>query len=67
MYPQVSVSQHLPLQPPMTKKQAADYFQVSEWTIDRWRAEGRLKCFKCGGTVRFRREWLEDFLTKKRA
>ncbi len=56
---------HQPMQPPLTKKQVADFLQVSERTIDRWRAEGRLQCFKYRGTVRFRPEWVEELLTRK--
>jgi excisionase family DNA binding protein len=62
---QTQVNAPPPIQPPMTKKQVADFFQVSERTIDRWRAEGRLPYFKYRGTVRFRSEWVDELLTKK--
>ncbi len=57
--------QQRPVQPPLTKKQVADFLQVSERTIDRLRAEGKLKCFKFKGMVRFRMEWVDELLTRK--
>ena len=52
------------LEQPLTKTQAAKWLQVSERTIDRLRAEGRLKCFKHKGMVRFKPEWVNDLLTR---
>lgn len=49
----------------MTKREAAEFFQISERTLDRWRAEGVLKCFKHRGTVRFDRQYLASVLTRK--
>jgi excisionase family DNA binding protein len=49
----------------LTKRQAAERFQVSTRTLDRWRAAGLLPAFKVGGTVRFRPADLERFLKKK--
>lgn len=49
----------------MTKQDAAKFFQVSERTLDRWRAEGWLKSFKHGNTVRFSKDYLTSVLTKK--
>ncbi len=48
----------------MTKKQLAEYLQVTERTIDRMRKEG-LPCFKVATNIRFNKqkviEWLEKF------
>jgi Helix-turn-helix domain len=49
----------------LTKRETAAFFAVSERTIDRWRAEGLLPCFKLHGTVRFDRGKLEKLLTGK--
>jgi predicted site-specific integrase-resolvase len=49
----------------MTKEQAARFLQISERTLDRWRAEGFLRCFKHKGTVRFDPKYLESVLAKQ--
>lgn len=49
----------------LTKQQVAEWLQVSERTIDRLRAEGKLKSFKYKGTVRFKFEWIDELLTRK--
>lgn len=38
----------------LTTKQLAEYLGVSERTIRRWCAEGRIKSIRIGRTVRFR-------------
>lgn len=50
---------------PLTKQEAAKFFQVSERTLDRWRAEGFIKCFKHGNTVRFDPQHLAAVIDKK--
>ena len=41
-------------EPLLTPKQLADYLQVSERSIRRWCAEGRIKAVRIERTVRFR-------------
>ncbi|TWU33807.1 helix-turn-helix transcriptional regulator [Novipirellula artificiosorum] len=56
-----------PSQKLLTKKDAAEYFSVSERTIDRWLLEGTLPeaaRVNIGGTVRFRLSVLEDHISK---
>jgi predicted site-specific integrase-resolvase len=47
----------------MTKRQTAQFFQVSERTIDRWYRDGTLPAnakVVIGGTVRFRVDVITD-------
>src|SRR4051794_13408555 len=51
----------------LTKKQAAEQFQVSERTLDRWRAAGFVKAFKVGSTVRVLVEELAGAWRRRRS
>lgn len=53
------------MQKPLTKQEAARFFQVSERTLDRWRAEGLIRAFKFGNTVRFDPQHLAAVIDKK--
>lgn len=47
-----------------TAKQACKYMKVSRRTLSRYVEEGLLKCSKPVGQLRFRREWLDEFLER---
>lgn len=49
----------LPYRNWLTKKQVADYFSVSEKTIERWDATGRLHSLKEGRVRRYHPDYLE--------
>jgi excisionase family DNA binding protein len=48
----------------MTKREVADFFGISERTLDRWRHEGIIDAFKMGGIVRFRAEAVDAAVLK---
>jgi len=50
----------------LTREQAADYFQVSEDTLDRWAKAGKLRPFKEGATVRYVFADIEAFVEQSR-
>ena len=50
----------------MTTKEAAEYLQISEWTLGRWRRAGEgPKSHKLGRQVRYRRQDLEIWIRKQ--
>ncbi len=59
-----SQKQQANLKPLATKKQAANFFQISERSIDNLREKGVLKGIKIGNQIRF--NWSElDALSQK--
>ena len=48
----------------MTKREVADFFGISERTLDRWRREGTIDAIKMGGIVRFREEAVDAAILK---
>lgn len=55
----------------ITIKEVSDYLKVAEKTVYRMAAEGKIPAFKVGGSWRFRRhevqEWLENQRNNKQA
>lgn len=47
-----------------TRKEVADYFNVSLWTIDSWVRSKKIKCFKVQNIVRFSEKQLNEFIEK---
>lgn len=47
----------------LTTKQAAAYANVHKVTLWRWSKRG-LKCAKINGVVRFRADWLDEFIER---
>jgi excisionase family DNA binding protein len=50
----------------ITIKEVADFLQIAEKTIYRLAAEGRIPAFKVGGSWRFNRKEIEEWLEKQR-
>ena len=50
----------------ITIKEVADFLQIAEKTIYRLAAEGKIPAFKVGGSWRFKRKEIEDWLEKQR-
>jgi len=50
----------------ITIKEVADFLQIAEKTIYRLAAEGKIPAFKVGGSWRFKRNEIEDWLEKQR-
>ena len=50
----------------ITIKEDADFLQIAEKTIYRLAAEGKIPAFKVGGSWRFKRKEIEDWLEKQR-
>jgi excisionase family DNA binding protein len=50
----------------LTRRDAASYARLSEATIGREARRGRLRCAKVGGrrALRFRREWIDEWLAR---
>lgn len=49
-----------------TTKQAADYLNLSDLTLRKWRWEGKLPKFvKLGGKVLYRKQDLDDFIVQQ--
>jgi excisionase family DNA binding protein len=50
----------------LTRRDAAAYARLSEATIGREARHGRLRCAKVGGrrALRFRREWIDEWLAR---
>jgi excisionase family DNA binding protein len=49
----------------LTLKDVAEYLKLAEKTAYRLAAEGRLPGFKVGGSWRFRRQELEDWIAEQ--
>lgn len=49
----------------MTRKQLADFLQVTEKTVDRMRKEG-MPCFKVASNIRFNKEKVIEWLEQNR-
>jgi excisionase family DNA binding protein len=49
----------------LTIKQVAEKLQVSEITIRRWLSNGTIAAIKLPQGIRFRPEWLENWLDKR--
>ncbi|RYD55652.1 MAG: DNA-binding protein [Sphingobacteriales bacterium] len=47
---------------PLTRKQAADFFNISLPTLSTWVSEGRVKAHRTGGRVYFKRSDLDEAL-----
>lgn len=50
----------------ITIKEVADFLHIAEKTIYRLAAEGKIPAFKVGGSWRFKRKEIEDWLEKQR-
>jgi excisionase family DNA binding protein len=50
----------------ITIKEVADFLQIAEKTIYRLAAEGKIPAFKVGGSWRFNRKEIEEWLEKQR-
>lgn len=50
----------------LTLKQVAEYLQLAEKTTYRLAAEGKLPGFKVGGSWRFKREDLEQWIEQQK-
>lgn|SRR5215813_6987077 len=46
----------------LTTAEAAVYLRISEWTLRHWVSDRKIKFFKVGNRVRFRRAHLDRFL-----
>src|SRR5262245_15493147 len=46
----------------LTTAEAAVYLRISEWTLRHWVSDRKIKFFKIGNRVRFRRAHLDRFL-----
>lgn len=51
----------------MTLKEVADYLKLAEKTAYRLAAEGKLPGFKVGGSWRFKREDIANWIEKSKA
>ena len=55
----------------LTRKEVAKYFRVSERTIDRWVADGRIKAYKLGdgrtSVLRIPKGEIKKFLDKNKS
>lgn len=49
----------------ITKKQAANFLQVSLATIDNYRRQGKIKSYKVGANVRFKKSELISSVTNQ--
>jgi excisionase family DNA binding protein len=49
----------------LSRKEVAERLSVSVDTIKRWERAGKIACIKLPGAVRFRAEWLENWLNKR--
>ncbi len=49
----------------MTIREVADYLRLTEKTAYRLAAEGKIPGFKVGGSWRFKREQIEDWINGK--
>ena len=47
-----------------TRKEVADYFNVSLWTVDSWVKSKKIECFKVQNIVRFSKKQLNEFIEK---
>ncbi|MGH7238486.1 MAG: helix-turn-helix domain-containing protein [Candidatus Saccharimonadales bacterium] len=50
----------------LTPKQVADKLKVGKSKVYQLAKEGRLACFKIGGSVRFSEEDIDEYLNKHR-
>lgn len=50
----------------MSKKEAAEWWSVSERTIDRWRKRGLLTAVPAGGVVRFHEKEVRGLVFARR-
>ena len=50
----------------ITIKEVADFLQIAEKTVYRLAAEGKIPAFKVGGSWRFKRKEIVDWLEKQR-
>ena len=48
----------------LTKREVAEYFQVTQRTIDNWTESGLLTAYRIGNQVRFKRKEVQDAFTK---
>jgi excisionase family DNA binding protein len=48
------------------KSEAVEYLQTNVRTLDHWRRTAGLPCIKLGGSVRFRREDLDEWIAEHR-
>ena len=46
----------------MTIKDAADYLQISKWTLYRWIKEKNIPVYQAGGVDRFRKNEIDEWL-----
>ncbi len=49
----------------ITVKELAEYLKIAEKTAYRFAAEGKVPCFKVGGSWRFRRSEIEKWIAKQ--
>jgi excisionase family DNA binding protein len=49
----------------LSRKEVAQRLSVSVDTIKRWEKNGQIAAIKLPGAVRFREEWLENWLNKR--
>ena len=47
----------------MTLIEAADYLQISKWTVYRWIKEKNFPVYKIGGVDRFKKEEIDHWLS----
>lgn len=52
---------------PFTQNEVSDLLQVTRFTLLRYRRDGKLRAFVCGGVVRFHVEDVFVFLMKQTA
>lgn len=50
----------------MTVKEVADYLKLNEKTAYRLTSEGKLPAFKVGGSWRFKKSEIEEWITEQR-
>ena len=51
----------------LTKRDVAEYFQVTQRTVDNWIDAGWLKAYRIGNQVRFKRKEVQDAVRKMSA
>lgn len=49
----------------LSRKEVAERLSVSVDTIKRWEKAGKIAAIKLPGAVRFREDWLENWLNKR--
>lgn len=53
------------MSPLLTIKQVAEKLQVAEVTVRKWQEQGKIEYIKLPQGIRFREEWIENWLEKR--